>query len=52
MRAEEILEVLDTEYPDSIDGIENEKEFLERKIQRELINHIRLLVTQTIKKEK
>ncbi len=52
MRAEEILVVLDTEYPDSIDGIENEKQFFERKIQRELINHIRLLVTPKSEKDK
>ena len=52
MRAEEVLEVLDTEYPDSIDEIKDEKEFLERKIQRELINHIRLLLTDKKKKDK
>ena len=52
MRIEEVLEVLDTEYPDSVDGINDEKEFLKRKIQRELINHIRLIVTPTSKKDK
>jgi len=45
MRAEEILEELDKNYPDSIDGISSSKEFETRKIQRELINHIRLMVT-------
>ena len=52
MRAEEVLEVLDTEYPDSVDEIKDEKEFLERKIQRALINHIRLLITPSSKKDK
>ena len=52
MRIEEILDTLDIQYPDSIEGIKNQEEFLERKIQRKLINHIRLLVTPTSKKDK
>ncbi len=45
MRNEELLEELDKAYPNSIDGIKDKEEFEKRKIQRELINHIRLMVT-------
>ena len=52
MRMEEILAELDIQYPDSIDGIETKEELDERKVQRKLINHIRLMVTPQKKKDK
>ena len=52
MRPEEILEELDKQYPDSIDEIKDEEEFAKRKVQRKLINHIRLMTTPQPKKDK
>jgi len=52
MRAEEILTELDIQYPDSIQGIETKEELDERKVQRKLINHIRLMTTPQPKKDK
>ena len=52
MRPEEILEELDKQYPNSVDEIKDEEEFAKRKIQREMINHIRLMVTPQKKKDK
>ena len=50
MRAEEILEELEKQYPDSLSGIESKEELDERKVQIKLISHIRLMVTPQKKK--
>jgi len=52
MRMEDVLTELDIQYPDSIDGIETKEELDERKVQRKLINHIRLMITPPKKKDK
>jgi len=52
MRAEEILENLERDYPDTLEGIETKEQLEERKVQIKLINHIRLMVTPQKKKEK
>ncbi len=50
MRAEEILDRLDKEYPDKVTDVSTTDAFLKRKIQRELIEYIRLMVTPQPKK--
>jgi len=52
MRTEEILENLERDYPDTLEGIETKEQLEERKVQIKLINHIRLMVTPQKKKEK
>lgn len=45
MRAEEILDRLDKEFPDKVSDVSTTDLFLKRKIQRELIEFIRMMVT-------
>ncbi len=52
MRAEEILENLERDYPDTLEGIETKEQLEERKVQIKLINHIRLMVTPQKKRSK
>ena len=52
MRTEEILENLERDYPDTLEGIETKEQLEERKVQIKLINHIRLMVTPQKKRSK
>jgi len=51
MRIEDVLTELDIQYPDSIEGIKTKEQLEERKVQRNIISYIRLLVTPSKKKD-
>jgi len=51
MRAEDLLDILEKEYPNSLDGIETQHDLVKAKAQQEIIAYIRLLVTEPPKRK-
>jgi len=51
MRVEDLIEELETQYPDTVDGLLTKEDLIERQAQIKMIAHIKLIVTPPKKKK-